>query len=47
LSGQKKGDYSKVTTDEYDIHDDFSTTLSKSKQEDKKRVRVLPSFIKN
>ncbi len=31
MSGQKKGGYSKVSTVDYDIHDEFSTTLSKSK----------------
>jgi hypothetical protein len=44
LSGQKKGDYSKVPTDDYDINDDFSTTLSKSKTRGQKQgtYAILP-----
>ena len=44
MSGQKKGDCSKVPTDDYDIHDDFSTTLSKSKTRGQKQgtYAILP-----
>ncbi len=44
MSGQKKGDYSKVPTDDYDLHDAFSTTLSKSKTREQKQgtYAILP-----
>ena len=44
LSGQTKSQYSRIPTDDYDVGDDFSTTLKKSKKKGKTQgtYSILP-----